>query len=70
MEGRNAIDKVPRRKVKRKKNLAVLTPDEAKALLFALDPRWRGIVATALFPRPTQGRNPWLAEGGRGPCEP
>jgi integrase len=45
----NPIDKVPRRKVKKKKNLAVLTPDEAKALLFALDPRWRGIVATAFL---------------------
>ena len=47
--GRNPIDKVPRRKVKRKKNLAVLAPEEAKALVYALDPRWRGIVATALF---------------------
>jgi integrase len=45
----NPIDKVPRRKVKKKKNLAVLTPDQAKALLYALDPRWRGIVATALL---------------------
>ncbi len=54
-KGRNPIDKVPRRKVKRKKNLAVLTPDEAKALLYALDPRWRGIVATALFLGPRKG---------------
>ena len=45
----NPIDKVPRRKVKKKKNLAVLTPEEAKALLYALDARWRGIVATALL---------------------
>jgi integrase len=45
----NPIDKVPRRRVKKKKNLAVLTPDEAKALLYALDARWRGIVATALL---------------------
>ena len=45
----NPIEKVPRRKVKKRKNHAVLTPDEAKALLYALDPRWRGIVATAPF---------------------
>jgi len=51
----NPIDKVPRRKVRKKKSHAVLTPDEAKALLYALDPRWRGIVATALFLGPRKG---------------
>ncbi len=54
-KGVNPIDRVPRRRAKKKRSYAVLTPDEAKALLYALDPRWRGVVATALFLAPRKG---------------
>ena len=53
--GRNPVDRVPRRKVTKRRNHGVLSAEEAKALLYALDARWRGIVATALFLGPRKG---------------